>query len=200
MIHRFFVLSIPLIMMAAPSCGSQPSPVPECDSSQSDESLTVADAPGGSATQCLSRSLLINPSGQVNCIALELRKLGGGEACVCDAAKGRVSVAEEHRAAEELATERGIAWDCSCEITQLSGSALEACAINTASPPKDSMGNSVSGFCYIDPTVSPPIGEAEIVAGCPDVERRALRFVGDPVAAPGASILMVCAESQCGGK
>jgi hypothetical protein len=200
MIHRFLIPSLSFTIMAAASCGSEPSPVPECDSSQSDEVLTVTDAPGGSVTQCMSRSLLIDSSGSVNCIALELRRLGGGEACECDAAKGRVPVAEEHRAAEDLATERGLQWNCSCEITQLSGPALEACAHDMSSPPKDSMGNSVSGFCYIDSTVMPPIGDPQIVALCPDVERRALRFVGDPAAAPSASILMVCAESQCGGK
>jgi hypothetical protein len=200
MIHRFLILSLSFTIMAAAGCGSEPSPVPECDSSQSDEILTVTDAPGGSVTQCLSRSLQRGPSGQVTCLAIELRTLGAGEACACDAAQGRAPVTEEHRPAEDIASERGLTWDCSCEIPQLSGPALEACTDDISSPPMDTMGNPARGFCYIDSTVTPPIGNPEIVAGCPDVERRALRFVGDPAAAPSASILMVCAESQCGGK
>ena len=196
MTHPILVLA--LVSVVAAGCGSQGKNLPECDSSQSDEALAAADAPGASATHCLSRAPSVDASGQVSCLVLELRTLGGGESCACDAARGRAPITEEHRAAEDIAAARGITWTCSCEVTQLVGAPSDTCRDDPTSPSLDSMGDPINGFCYIDAAAQPPVGAPEIVSQCPDAKGRALRFVGDPAVAPGATLLMVCAEEKCG--
>ena len=52
MIHRFLVRSLLLTFLVAAGCGSQNSPAPECDSSQSEEVFTVTGAPGGLLMVC----------------------------------------------------------------------------------------------------------------------------------------------------
>ena len=53
-------------------------------------------------------------------------------------------------------------------------------------------GNEVDGWCYVDAAASPPVGNAEVVAKCPDNEKRILRFVGQGAAQSGATLFISC--------
>jgi hypothetical protein len=143
--------------------------------------------------QCLPRTLVPDEIGQVQCLILEARKADGQ--CVCDESKARMPVAEEHKAAEDAARADPFAatagWNCFCEITQLSGDKLVACQ-QDENPAPVLNNEGVDGWCYIDATTSPPTGNPEIVAKCPDTERRLIRFVGDGEAQPGGTLFITC--------
>jgi hypothetical protein len=205
MTYRFILFSSSILVALAPSCGSSPGKqLPECDSSQS-STLLVDDGSAsmatGSVVQCLARSPQVDAQGNATCIALELRTVDTPEACVCDPAKGRMPVPDEHAGANDLALEAGAAegmsWNCVCEIAPLTGPDADVCRTNSSDMPVGPSGNPVEGFCYIDATTTPPTGDPSLVALCPDTEKRALRFVGDPAKADAASLFTICSESDC---
>jgi hypothetical protein len=84
---------------------------------------------------------------------------------------------------------------CLCQLSQETGAALATCQNATdgsesALPP---------GFCYVDATVSPAIGNAALLAWCPDTARRILRFVGNnlqnTVPLAGSYVFTTCSAS-----
>ncbi|UQA56598.1 hypothetical protein [Polyangium aurulentum] len=146
--------------------------------------------------RCLPRVLSTDSEGKVPCFALEAQNTGGG-ACVCDPAKGRGPLGPEHEAARKaaLADPRAsqAGWNCFCEIVQLGAGALDACQKQVADPPLVG-GQPVAGFCYIDATATPPLGNPEIVKMCPEDEKRLLRFVGEGKPAVNATLFVSCTE------
>jgi hypothetical protein len=72
--------------------------------------------------------------------------------------------------------------DCFCEIPQTAGSDLRDCEENVVS-------NS-NGWCYADAAQN-PAAEA-VVANCPAGDQRQIRFVGNGVPQPGASLFISC--------
>ncbi|MBI4706043.1 MAG: hypothetical protein HY744_33535, partial [Deltaproteobacteria bacterium] len=82
-------------------------------------------------------------------------------------------------------------WDCFCEIVQLAGEELNACQ-NVPAEPVMAGGKQVHGWCYVDQTAMPPVGNAEIVKSCPATERRLFRFVGEGAVVPGATLFATC--------
>ncbi|WP_235880352.1 hypothetical protein [Polyangium aurulentum] len=144
--------------------------------------------------QCLPRTLTPDKQGDVPCLILEARNTQGK--CSCDESKARIPVSEEHKQAEEVARQDPLAtnagWDCFCEIQQTSTpEAREACQNDLANPPLVS-GQPVNGWCYVDATTTPPTGNAEIVAKCPENEKRIIRFVGEGEAQIGATLFITC--------
>jgi hypothetical protein len=77
---------------------------------------------------------------------------------------------------------------CVCEIQQTLGADLSACQDRETVP------DTVFGFCYIDADID--LGNPELVADCPAVGRRWLRFVGADTPAPGASVFITCGASD----
>jgi hypothetical protein len=145
--------------------------------------------------QCLPRSLTPDGAGQVQCLILEARNLGGNS-CedVCNT-PGRRAIDQSHPAVaaakqDPLAGPAG--WDCFCEIVQLDGAELDACQNNPNDPPTTTAGTAVDGWCYVDASRQPPIGDPEIVASCPATERRLIRFVGEGQGAIGATLFITC--------
>ena len=82
-------------------------------------------------------------------------------------------------------------WNCFCELTQLGGDALAACQQDPADPPVVD-GDFVHGWCYIDASVVPPVGNPDLVEQCPGTDKRIIRFVGDGHAAPEATLFLTC--------
>jgi hypothetical protein len=118
-----------------------------------------------------------------------------GECNACSV-PGRQPVSTDHQQAVEAAKQDPIAetsaWNCFCEITQVTGDNLTACQEKIENPPLNSAGEEVNGWCYVDATTSPPTGNVEIVADCPETERRIIRFVGEGGAKAGATIFITC--------
>jgi hypothetical protein len=104
---------------------------------------------------------------------------------------------------------KGQNWDCFCEITQLlpvpdagatppdcndmtvPASPLEACQCNSANPPIYD-GNPVNGWCYVDQTSNPPLGNKDLVQNCQATEKHLVRFVGSGNPAQGATLFTSC--------
>ncbi|HZF50182.1 MAG TPA: hypothetical protein VE093_16095 [Polyangiaceae bacterium] len=149
--------------------------------------------------QCLPRTLTPNPkTQQVPCLLLEARRVEDALIGECNACTvpGRQPVSTDHQQAVEAAKQDPIAetsaWNCFCEITQVTGDNLTACQEKIENPPLNSAGEEVNGWCYVDATTSPPTGNVEIVADCPETERRIIRFVGEGGAKAGATIFITC--------
>jgi hypothetical protein len=139
--------------------------------------------------QCLTKKLTPNAEGQVECAVFEARNTGG-EACNCDAALERVPVSPENQCYVQAA--RGdprnatAKWNCFCEITQTSGASLQSCVSEVAE-------TGANGWCYVDPTAPAPFdGNPALVRGCPEEDRRVVRFVGNGAPSPGSTTFIGC--------
>ena len=51
----------------------------------------------------------------------------------------------------------------------------------------------VAGYCYVAATLDQSIGNPDLVRGCPESEKRMLRFAGKNVPAQGAHVFIGCA-------
>jgi hypothetical protein len=151
--------------------------------------------------QCLPRTLTPGDEGRVSCLILEARN--SQNACDCDL-PGRQGVQEDHTRAKEAVLADPIAkpsgWDCVCEIVQVPNShdavpdaeERDACLNNLEEPVQTASGQEVNGWCYVDATTSPPLGNPTIVEKCAETEKRIIRFVGAGEALPGATLFITC--------
>ncbi|MDI1448818.1 hypothetical protein [Polyangium sp. 6x1] len=141
---------------------------------------------------CLPRTLDRNDKGAVNCLLIEARPTGG--ACSCDAEHARIPVDPIHAAAIEEAKARSpeSGWDCFCQIPQLEGEELTVCQNDVSDKPVTAAGEPVSGFCYVDASTDPPVGNPALVARCADSERRTIRLVGEGEPSKGATLFVTC--------
>ena len=157
--------------------------------------------------QCLPRSLTPNNEGQVQCLIVEARTAGDTAACakLCDADNGRSLLdpaSPAVKAAKSDPANAAAKWNCFCAINQTegaigtSGQPIDLAACQDAPPNKEPILNEkneqVDGWCYIDATTVPPTGNTDVVANCPESERRLIRFVGKGNAAPGATLFITC--------
>jgi hypothetical protein len=151
--------------------------------------------------QCLPRTLTPDAENQVPCLILEGKRVEGDQAAIdacnkCEA-EGRQPVSEDHQpavaGAKETDNYKVAKWNCFCEIKQTTGDDLTACQNDEADPPQNpSTGAQVDGWCYVDATTTPQIGDPKIVADCPETEKRIIRFVGKGAAAPGGTLFITC--------
>jgi hypothetical protein len=145
--------------------------------------------------QCLPRKLTPNDEGQVRCLVVEARKT---DACSCAGADGRQPMSQDHMPAIADARSKGVVAEtsnCFCEVPQLTGDELEACQ-NEKADPLVVGGQQVDGFCYIDATSTPPVGNTDLVPdSCVGTERRLIRLVGNAKARPGSELFIMCSES-----
>jgi hypothetical protein len=143
---------------------------------------------------CLPRTLPVDSEGRAQCVLLEARKTNGQ--CNCDPTQARQPVQPANEPVRKAAlTDPSAAtagWDCFCEMIQLEGYERTACQALTEDPPLLD-GQPVVGWCYVDATAVPPLGNVELVDQCPENEKRRIRFagVGEPV--PGATVFISCA-------
>ncbi len=142
-------------------------------------------------SQCTQRSLEVDASGQVECLLLEARYTDGQ--CSCDL-PGRDDLPSDASGAVTQAKKDPVAAnaDCFCLVTQLAGDALAACQTDVAPNPKLN-GEPVDGWCYVDATVTPPVGNPAVVEACPAGDERLLRFVGKGEPINGSTLFITCA-------
>jgi hypothetical protein len=157
---------------------------------------------------CFPRMLTPGPDGRVSCTILEARHTGmnlSPAACdaFCGQQPGRLAVPQADAAlrAVVMSDPRTISLgaDCVCEVEQLGGtpgcspisSELAACQCDT-SPVPQLGGKEVNGWCYIDADTSPPTGNPQLVASCPDMQKRILRYVGAGQSVPGSLSFLAC--------
>jgi hypothetical protein len=139
--------------------------------------------------QCLTKQLQPDAEGHVSCVVIEARNTGG-EACSCDPSAVRLPVPPEDQCYEQVAEQdprnATAKWNCFCEVAQTSGADLHACL-------SDIGATNANGWCYVDPTVPAPFnGNPALVRGCPESDRRVVRFVGAGAPAPGSTIFIGC--------
>jgi hypothetical protein len=138
---------------------------------------------------CQPQKLTADDAGAAQCLVIEARDSDGDhdsstDDCECDIPGRRTPEGGAAIAAEEI--RRDLAddvpssgLDCLCEVVQLEGRADDPksdrhhCQ-NDLEPP-----SGVDGWCYVDATAVPPLGNPELVAGCLPSERRVVRFVGE---------------------
>jgi hypothetical protein len=139
---------------------------------------------------CTHHELTPGTGGRVPCVVFEARSTTG--ACNCDA-PGKVAVPASDIALQNLAEQSGGAeaqnWNCFCEIRQVSGTALTTC--QTAGPQAT---QGADGFCYIDASAAPAIGNPALVDGCPAGKKHGLRFVGAGFPTGGAAVVLACSQ------
>lgn len=153
--------------------------------------------------QCLPRTLTADDKGQVPCLVLEARRVDAGQEAACNACTdaGREPLTGDEAAAIDAAKEDPVyasaQWNCFCKISQTlnisdTQNNLYACQNDVANPPLNTAGEEVNGWCYVDATTQPVIGNEEIVKNCPETEKRIVRFVGQGAAKPGATMFISC--------
>ncbi|MBL8740320.1 MAG: hypothetical protein JNK04_04470, partial [Myxococcales bacterium] len=145
---------------------------------------------------CLARQLQPDDEGLVQCLVIEAQV---SDSCECDADSGRAPIEPTVDGkpnptynAVEIAKNDAFAdpaWNCFCEIQQLTAGAERDACLTVLDPQADSQGD---GWCYIDAASAPPVGNPELVAGCPATERRLLRFVGKGEPRPSAIAFITC--------
>jgi hypothetical protein len=150
--------------------------------------------------QCLPRSLTPNAEGQAPCVILEARIISEGNCeALCDSANGRRAISQSDPAVNAAKGDPITKdpsgqpiYNCYCEITQLEGEDLDVCQTDDAENPVTAGGDAVHGWCYIDASTAPPVGNPDIVAKCPENEKRIIRFVGEGEGVAGAVLFITC--------
>lgn len=142
-------------------------------------------------TYCLDEALP-EQSGESSCVVIEARV---ADACECsEAARSKL---EDAQLETVLAIKNGptnlAGWNCFCAVDPATGADLDACRDSAAEPIVSEFGYAVNGWCYLDATAEPPLGNVEVAAVCPG-EPRLLRFAGDAVPAAGAAAWLSCSD------
>ncbi len=137
--------------------------------------------------QCLPDKLATDASGQVACTLIQATH--EASQCACDA-PARAPVQPDHlcllREVQQDPLAASSHWNCFCEVNQLSGTELEDCQNDVETSAK------TNGWCYVDTSGSPRIGNPALVATCPSTEERMLRFAGEGAPLPGATLFLSC--------
>jgi hypothetical protein len=134
---------------------------------------------------CLPRALEPNDDGQVACLLLEASK----EPCDCATLPGRRTPSAANRGAIDAVNEdpyAGSGWACICEVEQLAGTKLEACQSKLDVP------EGIDGWCYLDATRTPQLGEPALLSHCAPNERRMLRLVNGGEVREGTTTFITC--------
>ena len=156
---------------------------------------------------CLPRMLSVAQTagdgfeaGQVRCYLTQAVAPAPGAACACDASQHFVptaaSVDKAVRQRAQLDQSCGGASGvscaslCLCDLQQSTGAALTQCQTDAATP----TAQLPPGFCYIDVTLTPPLGNPALVSTCPVDSRRELRITG-PVPDPAPTLFLGCLGS-----
>ncbi len=136
--------------------------------------------------QCLARNLPTT-NGSAPCIVLEQQPSGdcscNGTARAVVADKYKQAAVEAQQLAQQL--DPGAPAGCFCEITQTTGAALTACQNDVST-------SGIDGWCYVDATTVPALGNPALVNECPANEQRQVRFVGKGTPVPNALTFVTC--------
>lgn len=143
--------------------------------------------------QCLPRALHPDANQQVSCLVVEARHTE--DTCKCDGVarrpiEGHGNVVETIQN-DPTSDER---WNCFCEVVQVTDAAGQQLCQNADDITLEQ--EDVHGFCYIDATSTPKIGNEALVARCPEGEKHAIRFVNEGRTPRGASAIVVCSDQS----
>ncbi|MFO0552222.1 MAG: hypothetical protein U0271_27795 [Polyangiaceae bacterium] len=133
---------------------------------------------------CLPHPLLVDAGGRAPCSVLEVR-----DDPACDCTRPGRAVPDEPYSDDAIdyverdPTVAGL--ECICELEQLQGPSLEQCQSGAAP--------SAEGWCYVDSTVTPPLGDATLTARCAADEQRLIRFTPGAPPEPGSVLFLACA-------
>ncbi len=151
-------------------------------------------------SQCLSRELPVDDTSKVPCTVIESKRVDPADIDACNAcnAPGRSPIVENKAQLVDMALKDPACanggCNCFCEVAQLEGSAREACQNDVSNSPIDPQsGQPASGFCYIDATAVPSIGNSAMVSGCASTEQRMIRFVGGSAERESSTMFIRCA-------
>jgi hypothetical protein len=130
--------------------------------------------------------------GQVACTITTVTFPIVGGTCVCDTEPVAPALAgaikKQVMQSGLCGSASGVDCDnpCMCDLPQLSGAELMQCRTDAKTPGTEMP----PGFCYIDATAVPAIGDAALVAECPASSARELRITGPiPSESPPAMFL-----------
>lgn len=144
----------------------------------------LRDSLGG---QCLSLELTPDSAGAVSCAVIEARHVEGDTSACCDL-PGR-SLSTNEAAIDSIRREADSEdWNCFCDMKQLGGDDLVACQNDPSLDATDG----VDGYCYIDGSSSPPVGNPDLVKRCATNEKRLIRLVG--ATPPRAVSFITCVD------
>lgn len=180
---------VALLLVACSADEDRPSTGSACGFVSYSDVFFGSDDPPPAAAVCMPRSFAVDALGHAPCVLIEGRH---DDDCACDGSRRDVQI--EHTAiADELAmTSVGSAqeWNCFCEVRQLDDDALVACREE-----RDLDGDATPGWCYVDSTVEPLLGNPELTAACPENHKRVLRAVGDAVPAADRGVMLYCEQA-----
>jgi hypothetical protein len=132
-------------------------------------------------------------NGAAGCVLFEASQAEPGT-CSCEAADGRRYL--EIEAALEFAKsdpEASAGWNCFCEIVPAAAPLdLDACRNYPLEPVVNESGKKVDGWCYLDPTQSPPLGNPAIAAVCPASRPHTIRVTGEAAPREDATLFLYC--------
>ena len=83
-------------------------------------------------------------------------------------------------------------WNCFCEIQQATNTAGGAQNLTDCQTNVSPMLSTDNGWCYVDDSASPPVGNPDIVKNCPTGEHRQVHFVGAGAPDPGSTVFITC--------
>jgi len=171
-------------------------------------------------SSCQPRQLVADSEGNTPCIVIEASDSDGDKdgSTTAECAEhckeaGRAPIGERTKNAQEKVratldaeeSPEADTYDCLCEIQQLQGKPKDddwetsdryLCQ-NREIPPKE-----VNGWCYVDATTTPPIGNPELeeIAKCPSTEQRVVRFVNNGAVASGGRHYITCSGDAAGAE
>ncbi len=157
----------------------------------------------GVAGECVNQAPAVSASGEAQCALLVAENDG---ACDCASVEGVVPVAPEHAGILDRfrQTDEGQAayWNCFCEIPQLSPTtdAGKSCQEVPGATVIDGQGKSVNGWCYVDGTSNPEIGNPALLTTCAEGWKRMFRFLGpafDPSPSSQKTFIVGCPALSC---
>lgn len=168
-------------------------PVGSCETTHTLQVSTDSPGPNNRIFgSCMDISPPIDKDGQAACLVLDL--LPPGSTCHCDASRGRAPVSAAHQAAVPAGT------GCACEVLQITGIDEETCQYDETDNPVTAGDTPLNGWCFIDGTRNPPIGNLKLTAPCPLSEKRIIRLVGQPSdLEPARTIMMICESAPDAG-
>ena len=170
------------LLLVLCSCSSEAA-TPPCASTRLELWRIGADGEPLTGTVCIPRTPSLSADGHASCVVVEAR--ASGDACDC-AGDGRSPLQPElDRHAREDAPHITDVRPCLCELEQYAGSDLQQCQSSPSALENP-------GWCYVDATVVPPLGNPALTAACSPTRRRGLRVSNLHASSPGAAVLLIC--------
>lgn len=150
---------------------------------------------------CFNRKLKTDADGGAACLVVEATASKTGQVD-CDAIPGRKRVAPDEVAAIQAIKDDPLAnkdWNSFCAIPQLTnepkpGGSSDRVQCQTLEAEAIPDSADVDGWCYIDASSVPPVGNPELsdFDKCPTNEQRLVRFVGDGKPASNGVTFITC--------